>query len=75
MNPQTLFHDAASNIIYLVLFGTRFDYEDNTLKQFIHYFTESAKIANGTWGMVRYYNLKSSIDVFLPNYIHPLYTL
>ncbi|XP_036424092.1 cytochrome P450 2F2-like [Colossoma macropomum] len=52
MNPQTLFHDAASNIIYLVLFGTRFDYEDDTLKKFIHLFTENAKIANGTWGMI-----------------------
>ncbi|KAI4884382.1 hypothetical protein NFI96_011229 [Prochilodus magdalenae] len=52
INPQTLFHGAASNIIYLVLFGFRFDYEDNTLKQFIHLFTENAKIGNGTWGMI-----------------------
>ncbi|KAL7862814.1 hypothetical protein SRHO_G00117980 [Serrasalmus rhombeus] len=32
LNPQTLFHDAASNIIYLVLFGIRYDYGDETLK-------------------------------------------
>ncbi|KAL7885458.1 hypothetical protein AOLI_G00057530 [Acnodon oligacanthus] len=52
MNPQTLFHKAASNIIYLVLFGIRFDYEDDTLKTFIHFFTENAKILNGAWGMI-----------------------
>uniref|UniRef100_A0A3B1J5M9 Cytochrome P450 2B4-like n=1 Tax=Astyanax mexicanus TaxID=7994 RepID=A0A3B1J5M9_ASTMX len=52
INPQTLFHDAASNIIYLVLFGIRFDYEDNTHREFIQCFTENAKIANGPWGMI-----------------------
>ncbi|KAL7862584.1 hypothetical protein SRHO_G00115680 [Serrasalmus rhombeus] len=52
INPQTLFHNAASNIIYLVLFGIRFDYEDDTLKKFIYLFTENAKILNGTWGMI-----------------------
>ncbi|XP_036424103.1 cytochrome P450 2D3-like [Colossoma macropomum] len=52
MDPQTLFHDAASNIIYLVLFGVRYDYGDERLKQFIPLFTESAKIANGPWGMI-----------------------
>ncbi|XP_072520117.1 cytochrome P450 2J5-like isoform X2 [Salminus brasiliensis] len=52
MNPQTLFHDAASNIIYLVLFGVRHDYEDNMHKEFIQRFTENAKIANGPWAMI-----------------------
>lgn len=52
MDPQTLFHDAASNVIYLVLFGVRYDYGDERLKQFIPLFKESAKIASGPWGMV-----------------------
>ncbi|KAI4884375.1 hypothetical protein NFI96_000285 [Prochilodus magdalenae] len=52
MNPQTLFHDAASNIIYLVLFGIRFEYEDETLKQYVQLFTETTKTANGPWGMI-----------------------
>ncbi|XP_076878160.1 cytochrome P450 2K4-like isoform X3 [Brachyhypopomus gauderio] len=51
MNPKTLFHDAASNIIYLVLFGNRFNYEDESLKVFIRCFTENTKIINGPWGM------------------------
>ncbi|XP_076878156.1 cytochrome P450 2F2-like isoform X2 [Brachyhypopomus gauderio] len=52
MNPKTLFHDAASNIIYLVLFGNRFNYEDESLKVFIRCFTENTKIINGPWGMI-----------------------
>ncbi|KAL6480645.1 hypothetical protein MHYP_G00116780 [Metynnis hypsauchen] len=52
LNPQTLFHDAASNIIYLVLFGIRYDYRDQTLKQYVSLITETAKIANGPWGMI-----------------------
>ncbi|KAL6480639.1 hypothetical protein MHYP_G00116720 [Metynnis hypsauchen] len=52
VNPQTLFHDAASNIIYLVLFGTRYDYEDNNHKVYVRCFTENTKITNGPWGMI-----------------------
>ncbi|XP_053362079.1 cytochrome P450 2F2-like [Clarias gariepinus] len=50
--PQTLFHDATSNIIYLVLFGTRYDYGDETLKMYIQMFTENLKITGGTWAMI-----------------------
>ncbi|XP_060784428.1 cytochrome P450 2F2-like isoform X2 [Neoarius graeffei] len=52
MYPQTLFHDAASNIIYLVLFGTRYNYGDETLKVYIRLFTENLKIAHGPWAML-----------------------
>ncbi|XP_036424096.1 cytochrome P450 2F2-like [Colossoma macropomum] len=52
INPQTLFHDAASNIIYLVLFGTRYDYEDDNHKIYVQCFTENMKIINGPWGMI-----------------------
>ncbi|XP_037396611.1 cytochrome P450 2D3-like isoform X3 [Pygocentrus nattereri] len=52
LNPQTLFHDAASNIIYMVLFGIRYDYGDETLKQYVSLFTELAKTTNGPWGMI-----------------------
>ncbi|XP_017579851.1 cytochrome P450 2F2-like [Pygocentrus nattereri] len=52
VNPQTLFHDAASNIIYLVLFGTRYDYEDDNHKVYVRCFTENTKITNGPWGMI-----------------------
>ncbi|KAF5897978.1 cytochrome P450 2F2-like [Clarias magur] len=51
-HPQSLFHDATSNIIYLVLFGTRYDYSDETLKMYIHLFDENTKLYNGTWAMI-----------------------
>lgn len=54
-DPQTMFHNAASNIICIVLFGSRYDYDDEFLKLFIHLYTENAKIANGPWAMVRHY--------------------
>ncbi|XP_038857444.1 cytochrome P450 2F2-like [Salvelinus namaycush] len=52
MNPQVLFHNAASNIICLVLFGSRYDYNDEFLKTFVKLYTENAKIANGPWAML-----------------------
>ncbi|KAJ3596808.1 hypothetical protein NHX12_003208 [Muraenolepis orangiensis] len=51
MNPQMLFHNAASNIICQVLFGKRFDYNDPFIKEIVHLYTENAKIANGPWAM------------------------
>ncbi|KAF5897977.1 cytochrome P450 2F2-like [Clarias magur] len=50
--PQTLFHDATSNIIYQVLFGTRYDYGSETLKMYIRLFAENAKLYSGTWAMI-----------------------
>ncbi|KAK3564653.1 hypothetical protein QTP86_024522, partial [Hemibagrus guttatus] len=50
--PETLFHDAASNIIYLVLFGIRYNYGDEILKVYVRLYTENAKLANGTWAMI-----------------------
>ncbi|XP_022539492.2 cytochrome P450 2D3-like isoform X2 [Astyanax mexicanus] len=52
MDPQTFFHNATSNIIYLVLFGTRYNYGDETLNMYIKRITETTKIANGPWGMI-----------------------
>ncbi|XP_073687966.1 cytochrome P450 2X9 [Garra rufa] len=51
-DPHTMFHNAASNIICVVLFGSRYDYDDEFLKLFIHLFTENSKIANGPWAMI-----------------------
>ncbi|CAB1313563.1 unnamed protein product [Coregonus sp. 'balchen'] len=56
MNPQVLFHNAASNIICLVLFGSRYDYNDEFLKTFVKLYTENAKIANGPWAMKAFQN-------------------
>ncbi|XP_072519054.1 cytochrome P450 2F2-like [Salminus brasiliensis] len=52
MDPQTFFHNATSNIIYLVLFGIRYNYGDETLNMYVNRIAETAKIANGPWGMI-----------------------
>ncbi|KAI5617280.1 cytochrome P450, family 2, subfamily X, polypeptide 9, partial [Silurus asotus] len=52
LNPQTFFHNAASNIIYLVLSGIRHEYDNETLKQNIARVTENTKLINGPWSMV-----------------------
>ncbi|KAM3610065.1 uncharacterized protein V6R79_024740 [Siganus canaliculatus] len=52
ISPQVMFHNAASNIICQVLFGRRFEYDDNFIKTIVHCFTQSAKIANGPWAML-----------------------
>ncbi|XP_041651163.1 cytochrome P450 2F2-like [Cheilinus undulatus] len=51
-SPQLMFHNAASNIICQVLFGTRYDYDDEFIKVIVSCFTENAKIANGPWAML-----------------------
>lgn len=63
MYPQTLFHDAASNIISLVLNSTRYDYEDKTLKEYVQMFRENAKIINGPRATVRHHIIISNIYV------------
>ncbi|KAM9471238.1 LOW QUALITY PROTEIN: cytochrome P450 2D10-like [Clarias gariepinus] len=52
LNPQTLFHDAASNIIYLMLSGTRYEYGEETLNKSVKLITEITKILNGPWSMI-----------------------
>ncbi|CAB1313565.1 unnamed protein product, partial [Coregonus sp. 'balchen'] len=48
---QTIFHKSSFNILYLVLFGSRYEYDDKFLKFFIRIFTENAKITNGPWAL------------------------
>uniref|UniRef100_A0A672Y330 Cytochrome P450 2F2-like n=1 Tax=Sphaeramia orbicularis TaxID=375764 RepID=A0A672Y330_9TELE len=49
LSPQVMFHNAASNIICQVLFGTRYDYDDELIRVIVNCFTENLKIANGPW--------------------------
>ncbi|XP_039551127.1 cytochrome P450 2B15-like [Pimephales promelas] len=49
VNPQNMFHQLASNVIGLVLSGSRFDYNNTFLQSFVQLFTEIAKILNGPW--------------------------
>uniref|UniRef100_A0A671VJL0 Cytochrome P450 2F2-like n=1 Tax=Sparus aurata TaxID=8175 RepID=A0A671VJL0_SPAAU len=52
LSPQVMFHNASSNIICQVLFGTRYEYDDMFIKTIVQCFTENAKIANGPWAML-----------------------
>ncbi|KAM9470724.1 cytochrome P450 2F2-like [Clarias gariepinus] len=52
LHPQTLFHDAASNIIYLMLSGTRYEYGEETLNKSVKWITEITKILNGPWSLI-----------------------
>lgn len=54
LDPVTLVHSAASNIICSVLFGHRYDYQDPVLSFVINSFKENAQIANGPWAAVSY---------------------
>ncbi|XP_034390350.1 cytochrome P450 2F2-like [Cyclopterus lumpus] len=52
ISPRIMFHNAASNIICQVLFGIRYEYDDEVIKVIVQCFTENAKIANGPWAML-----------------------
>ncbi|XP_075898968.1 cytochrome P450 2F2-like [Nelusetta ayraudi] len=52
MNPQLLFHKAASNIICQVLFAKHFDYEDQFLDFYANLFHETSKIINGPSSLI-----------------------
>ncbi|XP_008291063.1 cytochrome P450 2F2-like isoform X2 [Stegastes partitus] len=52
MSPQVMFHNAASNIMCQVLFGTRYEYDDTIIRTFIQSVTEITKITNGPWAVL-----------------------
>ncbi|XP_058493221.1 cytochrome P450 2F2-like [Solea solea] len=52
VSPKVMFHNAASNIICQVLFGTRYDYDDDFIKVVVQCFKENSKIANGPWALL-----------------------
>ncbi|XP_054476280.1 cytochrome P450 2F2-like [Anoplopoma fimbria] len=51
-SPQIMFHNASSNIICQVLFGKRYEYDEEFIKVIVRCFTENAKISNGPWAML-----------------------
>ncbi|XP_059190459.1 cytochrome P450 2F2-like [Centropristis striata] len=51
-SPQVMFHNASSNIICQVLFGKRYEYDDDFIKVIVQCFTENGKLANGPWAML-----------------------
>uniref|UniRef100_A0AAQ5XRP9 Cytochrome P450, family 2, subfamily X, polypeptide 9 n=1 Tax=Amphiprion ocellaris TaxID=80972 RepID=A0AAQ5XRP9_AMPOC len=63
--PQVMFHNVASNIICQVLFGTRYEYDDEFITTVIQCSTEILKIANGPWAML-YHSLPFIRNLPLP---------
>ncbi|AWP08863.1 putative cytochrome P450 2F2 [Scophthalmus maximus] len=52
VSPGAMFHNMSSNIICQVLFGKRFEYDDEFLKVVVQCYRENAKITNGPWAML-----------------------
>uniref|UniRef100_A0AAZ3RE19 Uncharacterized protein n=1 Tax=Oncorhynchus tshawytscha TaxID=74940 RepID=A0AAZ3RE19_ONCTS len=52
MDPQHLFHLAASNIICSLIFGERFEYDDQVILTLIQRLEEFTKEALGPWAML-----------------------
>ncbi|XP_026168035.1 cytochrome P450 2J6-like [Mastacembelus armatus] len=50
LRPEVMFHNATSNIICQVLFGTRYEYNDEFIRTIVRCFTNISKIINGPWG-------------------------
>uniref|UniRef100_A0A3Q1CQM3 Cytochrome P450, family 2, subfamily X, polypeptide 9 n=1 Tax=Amphiprion ocellaris TaxID=80972 RepID=A0A3Q1CQM3_AMPOC len=59
LSPKVMFHNVASNIICQVLFGTRYEYDDEFITTVVQCVTEVTKITNGPWAMVSQINSKS----------------
>ncbi|KAI4826141.1 hypothetical protein KUCAC02_021788 [Chaenocephalus aceratus] len=51
-SPQLMFHNATSNIICQVLFGQRYESDDEFIGVIVKCFTDIAKLANGPWAMM-----------------------
>ncbi|XP_026221102.1 cytochrome P450 2D15-like [Anabas testudineus] len=52
LNPQLLFHSAASNVVCQVLFAKHFDYDDEFMKSLVVAFHDTGKLINGFWGLI-----------------------
>ncbi|CAL8260603.1 unnamed protein product [Merluccius merluccius] len=52
VNPQSLFHNFASNVISQVVFGSEYDHNHGFIKMSIAGIRENSKILNGPWAMI-----------------------
>ncbi len=64
IDPEHLYHHAASNIIASIIFGSRFNYQDEYFQTLITNLEKLTKIAIGQWAMV---NTITSLDTV---YLH-----
>uniref|UniRef100_A0A3Q1G696 Cytochrome P450, family 2, subfamily X, polypeptide 9 n=1 Tax=Acanthochromis polyacanthus TaxID=80966 RepID=A0A3Q1G696_9TELE len=49
LTPQIMFHNVASNIMCQVVFGTRYEYDDEFITTIVQSAIEITKAANGPW--------------------------
>ncbi len=63
IDPEHLYHQAASNIIASIIFGSRFNYQDEYFQTLITNLEKLTKIAIGQWAMVN--TMKSLDTVYL----------
>ncbi|XDV17855.1 hypothetical protein PO909_023658 [Leuciscus waleckii] len=61
IDPQHLYHRAASNIIASIIFGSRFNYQDEYFQTLITTMEKLTKIVIGPWAMVNTMKNKGSI--------------
>ncbi|KAA0723646.1 Cytochrome P450 2J2 [Triplophysa tibetana] len=52
IDPQYLFHQAASNIIASIIFGSRFSYQDEYFQTLVRTMEQLVKVAIGPWAML-----------------------
>ncbi|XP_051754923.1 cytochrome P450 2F2-like [Ctenopharyngodon idella] len=62
IDPQHLYHHAASNIIASIIFGSRFNYQDEYFQTLIITMEKLTKIAIGPWAML--YELSPVLRIF-----------
>ncbi|XP_039709544.1 cytochrome P450 2F3-like isoform X6 [Pteropus medius] len=64
LNPTSVLSHSVSNIICSVVFGRRFDYNDERLLTIIHFMNDSLEILSSRWS--EWYNLFPSLLHWLP---------
>ncbi|XP_051560077.1 cytochrome P450 2F2-like [Myxocyprinus asiaticus] len=62
IDPKHLFHQAASNIIASIIFGSRFNYEDEYFQTLLTTIEQLTKIVIGPWAML--YEIAPAIRIF-----------
>ncbi|XP_060703981.1 cytochrome P450 2D14-like isoform X2 [Hemiscyllium ocellatum] len=53
-DPHISLNNATSNIICSIIFGERFDYQDEKFHKFLHYLSEDLALEGGFWGQMKH---------------------
>ncbi|XP_072290779.1 cytochrome P450 2F3-like [Eucyclogobius newberryi] len=52
LSPEVMFHCVASNVVCLVLFGTRYEHDDPFIAKLVNCFDDVNKTINGPWAFL-----------------------